>query len=381
MERVCRLIASLIAVVQVTAWAPRVCRQRKSSLQWSKYAEVAWEDANPLLRLTECLTQSSASNTYNLASPREWLEYLEVQVGSGAYTVLRCDYNLRERTWETWGQDFHAHRLCESLECLTSGQFGNGAFEQAGIDSEEIISCLLESAGCALDKKHSGVDDDRKCTVMMTLLWQPLRSQILVRGHGFSSEVASSVLDYNPNPISTTIAVSSDGRRQIPNRHELHPQAKLSSWCRQRRPLEKAFKVGDTAEVILTQTINKEIYLLEGLTSNLFVIYPGGILRTSDEDSVLGGYARKLVIDCAHKCGLEVDIGPIPMDESHLWEEMFLTSAVKLIIPVREIKMIQQSSDGGTELKDLWSPISGTDQTIWRLLYEQMLLDNRVLSS
>lgn len=343
--------------------------------------EVAWEDTNPSLRLTECITESSASNTYDLASPREWLEYLEVQVGSGAYTVLRCDYNLRERTWETWGQDFHAHRLCESLECLTSGQFSNWAFEQAGIDSEEIISCLLESAGCAFDKKHSGVDDDQKCMLMMTLLWQPLRSQILVRGHGFSNEVASRVVDYNPDPISTTIAVSFDGRRPTPNRYELHPQAKLSSWCRQRRPLEDEFKVGDTAEVILTQTVNKAIYLLEGLTSNLFVIYPGGILRTSDDVSVLGGYARKLVIDSAHKCGLEVDIGPIPMDESHLWEEIFLTSAVRLILPVREINMVQQSLDGVTELKQLWSPISGTDQTIWRLLYEQMLLDNRVLSS
>jgi hypothetical protein len=381
MERVWRLIASLIAVVQVSAWAPRFCRQRKTNLQWSKYAEVPWEDVNPSPRLTECTTQSSASNTYDLTSPREWLEYLEVQVGAGAYTVLRCDYNLRERTWETWGQDFHAQRLCESLECLTSGQFSNGAFEQAGIDSEEIISVLLESAGNAFDKKHPGVDDDQKCTLMMTLLWQPLQSEILVRGHGLSSEVASRVLDYNPDPISTTIAFSLDGQRPIPNRYELHPRAKLSSWCRQRRPLENDFKVGETAEVILTQTINKEIYLLEGLTSNLFVIYPGGILRTSDDDSVLGGYARKLVIDCAHKCGLEIDIGPILIDESHLWEEMFLTSAVKLIIPVHKVNMVQQSSDGGTELKELWSPTVGTDQTIWRLIYEQMLLGNRVLSS
>jgi hypothetical protein len=381
MQRVWRLIASLIAVVRVSAWVPRVCRQRKINLHWSKHAAVAWEDAKPAPRLTESTTQSSASNTYDLTSPREWLEYLEVQVGNGAYTVLRCDYNLRERTWETWGQDFHAQRLCESFECLTSDQFNNGAFEQAGIESEEIIACLLESAGRAFDKQHSDVDEDQSCTLMMSLLWQPLESQILVRGHGFSSEVASRALDYNPDPISTTIAVSLDGQRPIPNRYELHPQAKLSSWCRQRRPLENEFKVGDTAEVILTQAINNEIYLLEGLISNLFVIYPGGILRTSDDDSVLGGYARKLVLDCAHKCGLEVDIGPIPMDESHLWEEIFFTSAVRLIIPAREINMVQQSSDGGTELKELWSPPVGTDQTIWRLLYEQMLLDNRVVSS
>merc|ERR1711865_1075254 len=141
------------------------------------------------------------------------------------------------------------------------------------------------------------------------------------------------------------------------------PKAKLSSWCRRRRLLENLFKKDDVGEVILVKSCNDEDFegsdrnhqllplstttttfsnnesyeILEGLTSNIFIVYGGKIIKTPPITSTLEGYGRKLVIDCAVKCGYQVEIEPIRSHDSSLWKEVFFTSSIRLIVPVRTI--------------------------------------------
>ena len=77
---------------------------------------------------------------------------------------------------------------------------------------------------------------------------------------------------------------------------------------------------------------NNESYeILEGLTSNIFIVYGGKIIKTPPITSTLEGYGRKLVIDCAVKCGYQVEIEPIRSHDSSLWKEVFFTSSIRLL--------------------------------------------------
>ena len=266
-------------------------------------------------------------------------------------------------------------RISESFHVMVNGseQYVSRQFlARAMSDSDKLLANLLEEAGSRLDRIHPSFDGDAFCTLMMVILWQPCDSLILVHGHASTSEIATNLYDYKPAPILTTVACPGDQYSNLPNRYDSNPKAKLTSWCRRRHILEEELQFEGVGEVLLGQKVYNEIYLLEGLTSNLFFIYPGGILRTAGDESVLNGYARHSVLDCAKKCGLQVDIGPIPWSDASLWEEVFLTSAVRLVIPVREIQCVDKNSDGVKVMRDRWSQNLGTNQQIWRSIYNEM---------
>jgi Amino-transferase class IV len=216
---------------------------------------------------------------------------------------------------------------------------------------------------------------------MVTLLWEPHIdvdsgiSGVRVRAHAFSNLVASnSEPVINPNPsvkvvvgcLPTGNLEASDESMVLPNRYKGFPNSKLSSWCRQRRPLEELFKGADIGDVILTKSdvdsgsshcgkgpSSGTIELLEGLTSNLFVVGPGNIIRTPPSSLVLEGYARQLVMDAAVKCGYRVEICPILLEGLPSWEDVFLTSSIRLIIPVQVMLLPSDhpSSDPSTPMQ------------------------------
>jgi hypothetical protein len=233
-------------------------------------------------------------------------------------------------------------------------------------------------------------------------------SQLLNNGSSMDDSTGTMVTGSNPNePIQAVIGhlppaaleqiakdrdndnpiIRTDTDDVLPNRYRNFPTAKLSSWCRRRRLLEDIFKKPDIGDVILTKhhcddeedvenetkppplsvsvgsndpttTPTPSVELLEGLTSNLFVVYPGKILRTAPSKHVLGGYVRHLIIDCAKQCGYTVEVGPIPLEDSSLWEEVFVTSSIRLIIPVSRM-FLPNPTDGGNDdelfrLEKLW---------------------------
>ena len=400
---------------------------------WSRIVE--WDCPSSSFQLIDTkdvenvLIHDEEPKSYNLVSPREWLEYCEARQNerlrdnespqefrgdscAGAYTVLRCDFQLDQGRWRIWGEDFHFHRLQESFRSLLR-QTGLGQGENEGKNemlalesSRKVMKLLLDEAKTTIMTKmnQEKTGESKRITFMITLLWDleyTVRKSdqipIRVQGHAFSTMEASKIdkTDIgNPNtPLQAVIgylsataleshkAYQKSSSTSLPNRYQNFPRAKLSSWCRRRRLLEEIFKTKDIGDVILAKpcddkiqtetsfslegaapmTTKPSIELLEGLTSNLFVVYPGKIIRTAISDHVLGGYVRQLIIDCAANSGYKLELGSISLEDASLWEEVFVTSSIRLIIPVKRLIIPADKNgngDGHFQLQTLWeSPL------------------------
>ena len=349
----------------------------------------------------------------------------------GAYTVIRCDLPLPPPTkqpsslkisveqqkaststsnfpgWKIWGLNFHLRRLRESYTTMICGSGDDDDerynsktdidFSSAVESTYDIMGLLLEEASIEIIRRQeqeaiNNMDRSNIITVMLTLLWEPPvkkmddnvdRNQrmddapnIHVLGHAFTSVNAVPIQTKNPNPFINVaigrIPYNDELHNDLPTRYLNHPEAKLSSWCKNRRPLEEIFKSNrseyNIGEVILTRMYKDataiategrqkllSVSLLEGLTSNLFVVYDDNVIRTpSFEDSALNGYARHLVLENAQHCGYTVELGPILLDDVQSWKEVFVTSSIRLIVPVQNIFDVYEGEDGSLQFRKIW---------------------------
>lgn len=258
-------------------------------------------------------------------SPRAFLE----SQPDGVYTVLRVQDKM------PWGRDFHQGRLQESF-CLLHGMDSNEdpAFTSAQSETNVIITALLG------ESPSSGV-----CA--LTLLWWRCSTEsgttITVCGHLWETNVSA------PTYPTTKVKISS---RQSPNRLEL-PQAKLSSWCRKRRPLE----CDNYDEIILLDT---EQNILEGLTSNLFVVQKDGSIQTASRD-VLPGYVRHCILSL-----FDVHTTAIGLNFSDV-DEVFMTSSIRLVIPVASV------SFRGQIIWEYEPQSNGEQPEMWRRVYDTLV--------
>lgn len=213
----------------------------------------------------------------------------------------------------------------------------------------------------------------------MTFLWSlpnfktGQETEIVVRGHACSNGKPFPVFR-SVQPIVVTVAALGHTHAGMPN-GEIHPeheddatidkslptrfqnpQSKVASWCKQRKKMDNpdTYKPPGVSEVLMVKPFRSRgkqrllesndasfssLELLEGLTSNVFVIYTDGTLRTAQE-GVLLGYVRQLVLESAGKCGLKVDTAqPICLQDAldGQWTEVFITSSSRLIWPVSRV--------------------------------------------
>lgn len=338
------------------AWMNRAQKSRKFFASLSEYAEFDRVGGVVIVN-----NSASTRGCRNLISPREWLEFHEANGRyGGAYTVIRCDLRARSRNWRIWEKRFHWKRLSDSYRDLT---------DQCEIDwentieqTENLLSTLLNSCRrtLLLLNDYTTIDENSCCTCMITVLWQKEQEVCVTRVHAFSTGIFSNPTDHSPKPIKVALAGGS-----IPNRYGNKPRAKLSSWCRLRRPLEDQFRDKDVGEVILTRQDDKNnIELLEGLTSNFFVLYRNGTLRTPDE-GVLEGCARNQVLLHARAMGFPVECAPLTLEDLSDWEEVFCTSAIRVIAPV---SMVVEGKGG----RIVWQ--ASTAPHKWRKFYESVLI-------
>jgi hypothetical protein len=259
-----------------------------------------------------------------------------------------------------WEKDFHWKRLSDSYRDLIDDY--DADCEDAINRTEMLLSTLLTSCQRTLLSPGTTFPSDSCCTGMITMLWQIEEDRCSVRGHVFTTGVFSNPIYYDPQPISASLAMV-----PTPNRFENKPRSKLSSWCSKRRPLEDQFKIANDSEVLLTREDdhgNRDI--LEGLTSNLFVLYRNATLRTP-ADGVLEGCARNLVLHHAQLMGYSVDCCPVTLGSVGDWEEVFCTSSIRLIIPVSKVV-------DGKNGRTIWQGSSKPRK--WRKLYEFILADS-----
>ncbi len=86
--------------------------------------------------------------------------------------------------------------------------------------------------------------------------------------------------------------------------------------------------------------VDRNGYMLEGTTSNLFV-FIGDTLITPPCDRVLPGITRKVVLQLAEGEKIAIVQRPIHKDEVRLIDEAFISSSVREIVPIVAIDSIK----------------------------------------
>eukprot|EP00771_Trimastix_marina_P002227 gnl/Trimastix_PCT/3348.p1 GENE.gnl/Trimastix_PCT/3348~~gnl/Trimastix_PCT/3348.p1 ORF type:complete len:352 (-),score=102.09 gnl/Trimastix_PCT/3348:39-1094(-) len=113
-----------------------------------------------------------------------------------------------------------------------------------------------------------------------------------------------------------------------------HAVAKDTQWVEQRHALELA--LGPYSEESLLRDPARPTALLEGLSSNLFVVYRGGTLRTAGEGVLLGSI-RELTLRVAEELKIPVEFTPPDLAERDQWSEVLITSTSRLVMLADEV--------------------------------------------
>jgi hypothetical protein len=239
----------------------------------------------------------------NLTSPRQWLE----SKPDGSYTVLRCDRVWGDSfdDWIVWGEEFHCSRLDESYQSIfrqgppyTKNRAARPALQQR---AKSILRQLLDYATkewstessmmgqvyvVTLLAHHprSAEDNDNKKNDESSSSTPPILQGHISRGPFISHPLIPLV----NNGIQ--VVVVDVTAKNLPNRLA-NPGAKNSAWCRIRRAIEATVPV-PYDEVAMAQGVQ----LLEGLTSNIFVVDGAGTMQTAPADQVLNGYIRHCLV-------------------------------------------------------------------------------------
>ena len=272
------------------------------------------------------------------SSPRVWLEQqLRNQsiYDDGAYTVLRgemirhsCDDETKISI-QIWGRDYHLSRLQESYRLLFQDfdTENHATFNEANESSIYVLEQLAEHV-------VTNYRNDESSILMLTLLWMPSASDdaITVSGH------VTLISNQNHVPCKTAcISLKPLTKNQDsldwPNRFSQIPAAKYVSWCLKRRPLEDLF----SSNKIILLPSNDNKYVLEGITSNIFVHYKDGSWRTNMVDA-LRGYSQNIICKILEdKMSAQLQYGPISLQESDKWEHIFITSSVSWLQPIGKL--------------------------------------------
>jgi hypothetical protein len=318
------------------------------------------------------------------------MEYLEISEhrleesgGAGAYDTFRCDLRLQGtdqgQSWRIWGQDFHLNRIEESYRSIAkdvdAGSLTNARYKSGLIIQELLMKASTSSALLQSEKVPSTTLFQ---LIRMTLLWSNTRGEITVRGHSCCSGSALS-LDEPIQPIVASVAAKQHGKQigidtAMPSRVD-DPRHKVASWTRLRKQMERpeTYKPPNVSEVLMLRpAMDHQLEVLEGLSSNVFVVYKDGTLRTAS-DGVLLGYARHLVLECAESCGLRFDPSKsiILQDaEQGLWQEAFITSSSRLIYPISKV-VIHTGNE--MEFMDYWTYESNGEKAKWQQLLDELL--------
>lgn len=121
-----------------------------------------------------------------------------------------------------------------------------------------------------------------------------------------------------------TTAITFEAQRYLPEAKSLNT---LSSFMAQR--LARAAAVHEAL-------LHHHGFLTEGSNSNLFAVMDG-ILRTPPRQTVLAGVTRDIVLKLAAQHRIPLQEAPLPLAELPRWEECFITSTSRHVMPITTI--------------------------------------------
>jgi branched-chain amino acid aminotransferase len=83
--------------------------------------------------------------------------------------------------------------------------------------------------------------------------------------------------------------------------------------------------------------VNREGRVVEGTTANVFAVIGGRVVTPALDAGILDGITRAAVIELARAEGMTVELSALTPQELGAADEVFLTSTIREILPVREV--------------------------------------------
>ena len=236
-------------------------------------------------------------------SPRDFVEQHARQHGlQSAYTVLPV------RHGRMLDFPFHLRRLALSLDQLTATKSGARSIEL----SHQLEYKVSRALAPWYEESRSGF---LTLCAVITACGEP---QVDVL---FSpSETVPGLPSSQPlMGIAIDTAIYKRG----------NSAAKYSLWTLERKPIEFNRHPGAT-ETILIEMTNSTALLLEGLTSNVFVIENGELVTAAD--GVLQGSMAHLLLQHCRNLGVPLALRKPCIADAHQWTAVFLTSALDILV-------------------------------------------------
>ncbi|AKT44192.1 branched-chain amino acid aminotransferase [Chondromyces crocatus] len=114
---------------------------------------------------------------------------------------------------------------------------------------------------------------------------------------------------------------------------EVAQGAKVSNYLTSMMALKEARAAGAHEALILDGSGD----VLEGTTSNVFIVEGATLSTPPEEAGILVGITRAHVLETAHELGVAVKIERLPLDRVRRADEVFITSTLREIVPVIQV--------------------------------------------
>ena len=75
-------------------------------------------------------------------------------------------------------------------------------------------------------------------------------------------------------------------------------------------------------------------YVVEGASSNVFVVRAGRLVTPPEDAGILPGITRSLLLDVAREQGVPVDLDRIALAALRAADEVFVSSSIRELLPV-----------------------------------------------
>jgi branched-chain amino acid aminotransferase len=135
-----------------------------------------------------------------------------------------------------------------------------------------------------------------------------------------------------PERTAGALCVLAPNRRVNPLSHI--PQMKRGNYADCLYALDHARRCGAREALFVTP----EGVLLEGATSNLFLVRDGVLLTPPAGDLVLAGIMRRQVLNAASRLGIPVREAEVPLPKIYEADEIFLTNSLTGPLPVAQVE-------------------------------------------
>ncbi len=83
--------------------------------------------------------------------------------------------------------------------------------------------------------------------------------------------------------------------------------------------------------------VDREGRLLEGASSNIFLVCAGRLITPPVEAGILEGITRRHVLRAANACGVDVELSVPQVEQAYAADELFITSSIRELVPVVQL--------------------------------------------